>query len=432
MNTAMSGPGRHRAGRTIHSFPSTDNGGTDVRFPAHEHQRTGVRTDRHRGVHRQVRSRALAPVAAPSLTVIVPAYNEEEGLSATLDALLRQTVPCDEIIVVDDGSADRTAEIARRYGVTVLQPPANLGTKARAQNYALPYCRTELVLAVDADTVLSDDYVEQIKPAFADPKVTIAAGAVRTRFQKTLWERGREIEYLAGFHWYRPIQNMVSAPAVCSGCCSAFRLRELTEFGGFPERTMVEDMDYTWSTQISGYRALYVPGAVAYAAEPTSFRYLRKQLWRWKSGWFQNVRLHYLTALRRKPMLALWMSMSLIDIAISPLTLALPVLWLTVFHKTLRWVLLFAGGSEVVVMGPALVVASVKRKISFRRIAACYPSYYALKFINAFYDWKAMAVELVGVPLGLTSGLATYEKGRAEGPRQAAPRVLAGDVRSYV
>jgi hypothetical protein len=131
-------------------------------------------------------------------------------------------------------------------------------------------------------------------------------------------------------------------------------------------------------------------------------------------------------------MLALWMSMSLIDIAISPLTLALPVLWLTVFHKTLRWVLLFAGGSEVVVMGPALVVASVKRKISFRRIAACYPSYYALKFINAFYDWKAMAVELVGVPLGLTSGLATYEKGRAEGPRQAAPRVLAGDVRSYV
>jgi N-acetylglucosaminyltransferase len=118
----------------------------------------------------------VAPVAAPSLTVIVPAYNEEEGLSATLDALLRQTVPCDEIIVVDDGSADRTAEIARRYGVTVLQPPANLGTKARAQNYALPYCRTELVLAVDADTVLSDDYVEQIKPAFADPKVTIAAG----------------------------------------------------------------------------------------------------------------------------------------------------------------------------------------------------------------------------------------------------------------
>jgi hypothetical protein len=81
-------------------------------------------------------------------------------------------------------------------------------------------------------------------------------------------------------------------------------------------------------------------------------------------------------------------------------------------------VLAVAGTSEAIVMGPALTAASFKRKISPLRIAACYPAYYLLKFINAFYDWKAMAVELVGVPLGLTRGLVTYEKGRPEGPQQ--------------
>lgn len=78
--------------------------------------------------------------------------------------------------MVDDGSTDRTSQVAAAYpGVTVLRPPANLGSKAKAQNYALPYCRTRLVLPVDADTVLADDYIERVKPEFNDPQVAIAA-----------------------------------------------------------------------------------------------------------------------------------------------------------------------------------------------------------------------------------------------------------------
>jgi N-acetylglucosaminyltransferase len=74
-----------------------------------------------------------------SVTVIVPAYNEENGIRDTLAALARQTVSPERVIVVDDCSQDNTGHIAREYGVDVLRPPRNLGSKARAQNYALPY-----------------------------------------------------------------------------------------------------------------------------------------------------------------------------------------------------------------------------------------------------------------------------------------------------
>ena len=65
--------------------------------------------------------------------------------------------------------------------MTVLRPPRNLGSKARAQNYALPHCRADLVLAVDADTVLAPDYIEKVVPVFDDPDVAVAAGNVQTR-----------------------------------------------------------------------------------------------------------------------------------------------------------------------------------------------------------------------------------------------------------
>ncbi|MGW2404001.1 glycosyltransferase family 2 protein [Streptomyces sp. NPDC001739] len=181
-----------------------------------------------------------------TITAIVPAHNEEEGLPATLESLARQTVPPDRVLVVDDASTDRTGEVAASHGVTVLRPPRNLGSKAKAQNYALPHCTTDLVLAVDADTVLAPDYIETVLPAFDDPTVSVAAGTVRTRHTRTLWERGRSTEYLFGFHWHRPIQARANSPMVCSGCCSVFRRDDLMTFGGFPERTIVEDMDYTW------------------------------------------------------------------------------------------------------------------------------------------------------------------------------------------
>lgn len=369
---------------------------------------------------------------ALTITALVPAYNEEAGLGDTLASLLDQDTPFDEILVVDDCSTDRTVEVANSYGVRVVTTvvwdaitgerkadpvtgrPMGTGSKAGAQNYGLRYVTTDLVLPVDADTVFAKDYVTLIKKPFEKRNVAIAAGAVQTRFTKTVWERARWIEYHVGFHWFRPIQSAANAPMVCSGCCTAFRVSTLREFGGFPERTIVEDIDYTWSQQILGRKAVYVAEAVAYAAEPEDITYMRKQLWRWKSGFFQNVRQHWWNLIKHKPMLALWVLVSLWETVLSPVTLAIPLYWLIAQHHDPLDVVGWWGLSEFMLFLPPTLYAWFKRGTSPLKVLANYPAFYALKMLNFYYDWKAIGNELVLVPMGLSKGLHAYEKGRAD------------------
>ncbi|MGW8397947.1 glycosyltransferase family 2 protein [Streptomyces lydicus] len=359
-----------------------------------------------------------------TITVIVPAHNEEEGLPATLEALARQTVRPDRVLVVDDASTDRTGEVAASHGVTVLRPPRNLGSKARAQNYALPHCTTDLVLAVDADTVLAPDYIETVVPVFRDPTVSVAAGTVRTRHTRTLWERGRSTEYLFGFHWHRPIQARANSPMVCSGCCSVFRRDDLMTFGGFPERTIVEDMDYTWSQQIAGRRAVYVPDAVALAADPEDLTYLRKQVWRWMAGFCQNVRLHLGRLIFHKPLLALWVLLALMEILTAPLWWATPFVAAATTDQPPWLTFLWWAGAELLLTTPPLIYAAHRRKLPLAHVLLNIPCVYATKAVNLVYAWKALIVELLLVPLHLSRGLTVYEKGRADTP---APRTaLAG------
>jgi N-acetylglucosaminyltransferase len=365
-----------------------------------------------------VTGRAHPERSAHTLTVIVPAHNEEEGLPATLESLLAQTVPAEEFIVVDDGSTDRTGAVARGYGVTVLRPPRNLGSKAKAQNHALPHCTTDLVLAVDADTVLAPDYIEKIKPIFADPDVVVAAGNVQTRFTRTIWERGRSIEYLFGFHWHRPIQNRAGSPTVCSGCCSAFRRRPLVAFGGFPERTIVEDMDLSWTAQIAGYKARYVGDAVAWAADPESLTYLRKQVWRWMAGFCQNVRLHMWELVARKPMLALWIALAVAEILTAPLWWATPFVLTLAMDQPVGRSVAWWFGAELCMTVPPLIYAARRRRLPVLRVLLNLPCVYPTKIVNIYYAWKALIVELVLVPLRLSKGLVVYEKGRADTPRR--------------
>lgn len=346
------------------------------------------------------------------VTVIIPAHDEEKGLPATLESVFGQTVSPRQVIVVDDASSDRTGEVARSYGATVLRPPRNLGSKAKAQNYALPHCTSELVLAVDADTVLARDYIEQMLPAFDDPEVVVAAGNVQTRFARTVWERGRSVEYLHGFHWHRPIQQLADSPMVCSGCCSVFRRSVLTDFGGFPERTIVEDMDFTWSQQIAGRRARYMGKAVAWAADPETLLYLRKQVWRWMAGFCQNVRLHTGKLVRRKPILAVWVLLALLEILTAPLWWSAPFIWTLWLGQPALPTALWWLGAELVFTLPPLVYAARRRRLPLRSVLLNIPCVYPSKIVNLYYAWKAVAVELVLVPLRLSRGLTVYEKGR--------------------
>ena len=181
------------------------------------------------------------------LTVIVPAYNEERSIADTVRSLRTQTVPVDEILVVDDCSTDRTAEAARAEGATVLRPPRNTGSKAGAQTFALAHVRTPYVMAIDADTTLDPHAVERILPAIREPGVAAACGFVLPRRVRTLWEKGRYVEYLFAFTFYKPIQDHYARPLISSGCFSIYRTEIVRACGGWSNRTMAEDMDLTWT-----------------------------------------------------------------------------------------------------------------------------------------------------------------------------------------
>ena len=197
-----------------------------------------------------------------ALSVIVPAYNEAASIADTIRSLQAQTLAPAEIIVVDDCSTDGTGDVARSLGVKVLRPLGNTGSKAGAQNFALVHAGNPWVMAIDADTALAPDAIEKLASAFDDDNVVAACGFVLPRHVRTVWERGRYIEYLFAFTFYKQVQDYHKRPLISSGCFSMYRTHALRECGGWSTRTLAEDMDLTWSFYEAGRRVRFVPESV--------------------------------------------------------------------------------------------------------------------------------------------------------------------------
>jgi biofilm PGA synthesis N-glycosyltransferase PgaC len=339
--------------------------------------------------------------AAGGLTVLVPAYNEAASIADTIASLHSQTRVPDEIIVIDDGSSDGTGEIARALGVTVVRPPRNTGSKAGAQTYALPLVRTELCMAIDADTTLAPDAIELILPALGDPNVAAACGFVLPRHVRTVWERGRYVEYLFAFSFYKQVQDHYGRPLISSGCFSAYRTAVLRDLGGWSTRTMAEDMDLTWTLYREGWGVRFVPEAVSYPIEPHDLRFLRAQLRRWSHGFLQNVRLHWRDLLDQ-PYLRTAVAVGLWDGVFASLLylLVLPVLAVLVSP-----IVLLAYIIDWPAVAVPTVAAAARRGETVRALCSL-PAFFALRLVNSVFLLRAAWAELV---IGRT--LTVYEKG---------------------
>ena len=336
------------------------------------------------------------------LTVIIPAYNEAEFVGDTIRSLLAQTVPPDQIILVDDGSTDGTGDVGRRAGVTVIRPPRNTGSKAGAQTFALPWVRTELVMAVDADTTLEPTAVERLMRSFAHPGVGAACGFVLPRRIKTLWERGRFVEYLFAFTFYKQVQEYYRRPLISSGCFSMYRTDLLRQHGGWSGRTLAEDMDLTWSFHQAGVGVRFAPEAVCYPIEPYSFRLMRKQLHRWSHGFVQNVSLHWKGVLT-VPFLRSAVAVALWDAVMASLAFLIMVPLLAIAMRS-AWPLLAYFIDAPAILVPLLIGAIPRRE--FGRTLLSLPSFFVLRLVNGFYFLEAVWSEWL-----LRRSFRVYEKG---------------------
>jgi N-acetylglucosaminyltransferase len=349
--------------------------------------------------------------AARTLTVIVPAYNEAAGLPETLTSVMRQTVAADRVLVVDDGSSDGTAEVALAHGAEVLRRDRSSGSKSAALNYGLLECDTDLVMNVDGDTVIADDYVERVKAAFADPAVAVAAGSVGVWNPKGILQRGRQAEYLLSFHLFRPIQNAWSSPLVCSGAACAYDREPLAAAGGFPDDTVGEDMDYTWRMMLAGRKAVYVAGGECYAIDPKTTAQLRTQLWRWMSGYFQCLRLHWRELIRHKKLLAVLAALAVMDMVSLPLWLVAPFAVAGSGRAITETVLVSLVGTDALVSLPVVLVGAARRKISIWWALASFPCIWVMRAFNTYYFAKAMIWELALVPCEWKTSLSVFKKG---------------------
>ncbi len=342
--------------------------------------------------------------------MLVPAFNEEGGIRNTLGTLLGQSAPATRVIVVDDCSTDRTAEICAEYPVEVVRTPKNVGSKARALNYALPRCDTDLVMVVDGDTFLAPDYLETLAGAFADPKVTVAAGLVLAQNARTPAERGRSVELLFASGFYRPIQSWAGAPMVIPGCATLYRLEELRSHGGWPAHTVCEDIEHTWVAQLSGEKVAYVPNAVVRTVDPPTGPMLGRQVNRWMSSVFQSCRIHWKDA-PHKPMLALWVLVLLLEAVLGPVYLLFPFLTVLIWNTSWIAILIWGLGGTLLLTIPPLVYAAIKYRLNPLPMLASLPFTQYTRLFNSWYTVRAMVVELVLVPLHLSTGMTVFKKG---------------------
>jgi poly-beta-1,6-N-acetyl-D-glucosamine synthase len=341
--------------------------------------------------------------AVADLTVLIPAYNEGASIESTVRSVLEQTCAPARVIVIDDCSDDDTGDVARALGVEVLRPRANTGSKAGAQNYALDRVTTRYTMALDADTTLEPNAVERLMVVLReDPSMAAACGFVVPRHVRSVWERGRYIEYMYSFTFYKQIQDYYRKPMIASGCFSMYRTEVLREHGGWGTRTLAEDMDLTWSFYQSGHTVRFVPEAVCYPIEPHDFAFLSKQLRRWSHGFVQNVSLHW-KGLLQVPYLRSAVAVAIWDATIAS---ALYLVLLPVLAIALQQPLLLLG---YVIDAPALLVpvlvGAAPRKEVGRAIASL-PAFFVLRTVNAMFFLMAMWSEWI-----LGRRFTTYEKG---------------------
>lgn len=240
-------------------------------------------------------------VCAP-VSVIVPAYNESANIAATVRSLVYSDYPQLEVIVVDDGSNDGTADIVERLalpGVRVVRQ-SNAG-KPAALNTGIRYARAELVILVDGDTVFQPDTIRHLVQGFADPAVGAISGNTKVANRNGLLGRWQHLEYVIGFNLDRRMFDVAGCMPTIPGAVGAFRRRALVGVGGVPGETLAEDTDVTMAVLRAGWRVVYAERAIAWTEAPATLRQLWRQRYRWCYGTLQAMWKHRHAVAERGP-----------------------------------------------------------------------------------------------------------------------------------
>jgi cellulose synthase/poly-beta-1,6-N-acetylglucosamine synthase-like glycosyltransferase len=236
----------------------------------------------------------------PAVALLIPAYNEEKVIERTIRSALRSTYKNLRVIVIDDGSKDRTLEVAREcFGreqaagkVLILTKP-NSG-KAEALNFGLKHLQAdeEIFIGMDADTVIAKEAVALLVPHFQNARVGAVAGNAKVGNRVNLWTRWQALEYITSQNFERRALNTLGAVSVVPGAIGAWRVSVVRDVHAFQTDTVAEDADLTMAILRKGYRVEYEDRALAYTEAPINANGLMRQRFRWSFGILQAVYKH--------------------------------------------------------------------------------------------------------------------------------------------
>lgn len=249
------------------------------------------------------------------VTIIVPVFNEEEVILPALRSLLALDYPAFHILVVDDGSTDRTRELASTlegsYGAVTLRVVSRSnGGKAAALNMGIALAMTPYVLCMDGDSRLAPGTLRSAMRHFADPRVGAVAGNVKVVNRNNIWTRLQALEYIEGLNLARRAQGFLRVVNIIPGPIGVFRRDVLWSVGGYDNDTFAEDADLTLKIISAGWHVPYEERAVAWTEAPEFFLDLVRQRYRWTRGILQALRKRASLLAAPRGQVAVWISLA--------------------------------------------------------------------------------------------------------------------------
>ncbi|HLC65004.1 MAG TPA: glycosyltransferase family 2 protein [Candidatus Nanoarchaeia archaeon] len=222
------------------------------------------------------------------ISIVIPAYNEEKTIRPCIEAVLTAHYPKKEIIVVDDGSTDATREIAKSFpGVKILQ--RNHHGKVEALNAGLRAASNEIVVTLDADTIIHPDCLVHIVAPLQEKDVAATSGSCRVSNKKNILTVFQNLEYHYNNLVRQGFSNLFHQGIWFFGALACYKKSVLLHIGGFKKETLTEDADVALELNREGYRTINVPEAYGYTNVPETFAGLYAQRKRWWKGVLQSL-----------------------------------------------------------------------------------------------------------------------------------------------
>jgi cellulose synthase/poly-beta-1,6-N-acetylglucosamine synthase-like glycosyltransferase len=231
------------------------------------------------------------PMELPSVTIVVPCFNEAKTVLKTVHSLLALNYPKEKlsILVVDDGSSDNTYDVAK----TVVHSQVNVvrqknGGKHTALNYGIGHCSSDVIGCLDADSIVDSEALIRMIPYFNDQKVMAVTPAMRVHEPKTVLQKMQHAEYNLGIFAKRVFSRM-NAINVTPGPFSLFRKKVFEEIGMFRPAHNTEDMEIAFRIQSHRYKIANCHRAYVYTISPNTLKKLYRQRTRWSYGFIKNA-----------------------------------------------------------------------------------------------------------------------------------------------